>query len=733
MKPHVFDGHPWLRLGFLITALLLFTGLCLNTAAAEPRRPKVGLALSGGGARGIAHIGVLAELERIGLKIDYIAGTSMGSIVGGLYAAGYTPEQMKTILEHVEWKEVFSSTPQRRLLRYDKKGDSKYLFEAGIKLDEIVLPGGILSGYKLDALLNGVCLPVANIRDFDKLTVPYRAVATDIVNGDTVILAGGSLAEAMRISMSIPGMFPPYQYQGRLLVDGGLTQNLPVETVRAMGAEVVIAVDVSTPLRNRGNLKNFIQVLDQTVAIQMIKATERQAALADLVIRPDLTAYKSDEFDKTEGILAAGTQAARSKAGALRELAGKKDIPLKPYSRAGLKPVKGVVVAEVILDGPSSFRSELKRMAPFPAGKRVTVDQLDQTVQKLYGLGNAQSVSYEILPTAGGRSEVRFKVIPKDLGEVAGRLRLKLGINSERTNPTEIELAFRRQLKMLEGSQARLNVLMGRSYGGSLAMVMEDHPWSGLFLRPELSYYSRLHDIYQNRKIQAEYSVNTLALGLVTGQYLGTWGEISLGYLISRESVDTQIVTMRVPDLSNQLAGFTASFKMDTMDRMPFPSGGLSSDLTFTRMLKDVGSDLDFSRLEWHGTMAISLAKRHLIRPVWRLVSSFDTDPPFSQAVFLGGFEGMWGYAYDEFLGQDLANLQFIYRYELTPIVYLRLAGNVGGTWMSLSEARDNWERLYWGGGLGLGLDTPLGPLELALGLGEAGRVNAYLAFGHKF
>ena len=170
MKTNGFRGRFLLGLGFLIPALLVLPAHCPEAAAAEARRPKVGLALSGGGARGIAHIGVLAELERIGLKIDYIAGTSMGSIVGGLYAAGYTPGQMKTILERVEWKRVFSSTPQRRLLRYDKKDDSQYLLETGIKLDEILLPGGLLSGYKLDALLNGVCLPVAGIRDFDKLT-----------------------------------------------------------------------------------------------------------------------------------------------------------------------------------------------------------------------------------------------------------------------------------------------------------------------------------------------------------------------------------------------------------------------------------------------------------------------------------------------------------------------------------------------------------------------------------
>ena len=725
----------WLRsvgLGLWAVACLAVM-LAWQAAPSQAGRPKVGLALSGGGARGIAHIGVLAELERIGIKADYIAGTSMGSIVGGLYAAGYTPAQITSILERVEWQEIFSSTPQRRLLRYDKKQESNYLLEVGIKLDEIVLPSGLLSGYKLDALLQGICIPVAKIRDFNRLPIPYRAVATDIVSGDTVILDHGSLAEAMRVSMSIPGLFPPYHYQGRLLVDGGLTQNLPVKTVKSMGADIVIAVDVSTPLRTRDKLKNFIQVLDQTIAIQLIKATEQQARLADFVIRPDLNAYNSGDFEQARGILKAGVQAVRANTGALRKFAQAHAITLTPYSRKGITPVNGVVVAKVTLDGPASFRSELQRMAPFKPGSMVTVEQLDQTVQKLYGLGNVESATYQVKPAGEGGSEVRFRVIPKEMGEVAGQLRLNLGINSERTNPMELELAFHRPLEAIQNTQARLDILLGRSYGGALSMVMADRPWDGLFLRPEFFYYSRLHDIYQNREIRAEYSVDTLGLGITVGQYLGTWGEFNLGYLIVRESVDPQVVTVTVPDMSNQLAGFTAAFKVDTLDRFPFPNRGMTSNLAFTRMFKEVGSDVDYSRLEWRGSMAVSLGEKHLVRPIWRLVSSFDTNPPFSRAVFLGGYQGMWGYAYEEFLGQELADLQLIYRYQFTPVIFLRVAGNVGGVWPNLSEARDNWDQLYWGGGVGLGLKTPLGPLDLAVGLGEAGRVNAYLMFGHGF
>lgn len=723
---------------FTSLLVLLLTALCILAGpglaqTGSGARPKVGLALSGGGARGLAHIGVLKVLEELGLPIDYIAGTSMGAIVGGLYAAGYTPAQITELTKQIDWQEVFSSVPNRRLLRYDKKIDQKYLFEVGLDAKGVELPGGLLSGYKLSALLNGICLPVAGIRDFNSLPIPYRAVATDIVNGDTVILDNGSLAEAMRISMSVPGVFPPYQYKDRLLVDGGLVQNLPVQTVKDMGAQVVIAVDVSTPLRTKDKLKNFIQVLDQTVALQMIRSTQQQARQADMVIRPDLRKYASGDFDQSKDIEKAGLVAGQSMLGKLTKLAQARGIPLKPYSRPGLKPEKTLVVAGISLQGPDSFRSELKRMAPFKPGQTITTAQLDDAVQKLYGLGTVESVSYEVLPEQNGRSQVRFKLEPKRLGAVSGRMRLRLGINSERTNPLELSFRFRRPHLFLNDSYSELQILAGRSFGGSIATTINNKPFSGFFFRPELFYYSRLHDLYQRKEIKAEYSVDSAGFGLHTGLFLGTVGELRLSYILMNETVDPRIVTINVNKISHRMGGLRAGLLLDTYDRLPFPRKGFSTDLTFTRMLKNLGSDIDFNRLRWDNSLVIPISDKQILRPNWSLASSFNTNPPFSQSVYLGGFEGMWGYAFEEFYGQELARFQLMYRYRVLPWLYLRLAGNVGGVWESLENAQEYWDRLYWGGGAGLAVDTPLGPLEFAVGWGESDRFNAYLSFGYNF
>jgi len=724
-------------IGCLIAFILLATAGGFPAQASAKgdgaERPKVGLALSGGGARGLAHIGVLKVLEEIGLPMDYISGTSMGSIVGGLYAAGYTPNQISGLVKEVDWQEAFSSAPNRRLLRYDKKQEQKYLLEVGLAAEGVELPGGLLSGYKLSALLNGLCLPVAHIRDFNRLPIPYRAVATDIVNGDVVILQDGSLAEAMRISMAVPGVFPPYQYKGRLLVDGGLVQNLPVQTVKDMGAQVVIAVDVSTPLRTRDNLKNFIQVLDQTMAIQMIKSTQDQARLADLVIRPNLDKYASADFDQSEPIEEAGLKAGQEMAAALRGLARAKGIPLEPYTRPGLKPVETLIVAGIDLDGPAVYRAEVKRMAPYKPGQKITTAQLDDVVQKLYGLGTLEYVSYEILPEKDGRSQVRFRLEPKRLGAVSGRMSLRMGVNSERTNPLEIGFLFRRPHRRWYNSYSELTILGGRSYGGSLATVFENRPIEGFFLRPEISYFSRLHDLYRDKEIKAEYSVDTLSLGLHTGLYLNTLGELRLGYVVIHEEVDPRIVTISVDKINHRLAGLSASLMLDTLDRLSFPRSGFTSQASFSRWLKSLGSDLDFNRLRWDAMMVIPFGFKHALIPNWSLASAFNTSPPFSRSVYLGGFEGMWGYAFEEFAGQELARLQLMYRYNVYKNVYLRLAGNVGGVWDNLDQAADHWERLQWGGGAGLGLDSPLGPLELALGWGESSRFNVYLSFGYLF
>ncbi|MCB2189238.1 MAG: patatin-like phospholipase family protein [Deltaproteobacteria bacterium] len=720
---------------FIAASLLVW--LALGGAAlpgwAEAPRPKVGLALSGGGARGLAHIGVLKIMEKIGVPVDYVAGTSMGSIIGGLYAAGYTPDQMAEIVGKVNWTEAFSSTPARELLRYDQKNESRYLLEVGLARTGVLLPSGVLSGYKLTALLNSYVLPVAKIRDFDDLPIPYRAVATDIVTGEKVVLAKGNLALAMRASMSIPSLFAPFELDNRLLVDGGMAQNLPVQTVQEMGAEVVIAVNVSTPLYTRKQLKNFFQVLDQSLSLQIIRSTNEQAKLANLVITPELEAYTSGDFDKAGPISQAGLEAAEKAEADIRRLCRQHDIPLKPYQRAGVTPPLALTVQKVSLEGPAGYSQDLKRMMHFEPGQKITVAELDRTVQRIYGLGTVAAVNYDVLPLPGGETEVRFRVIPKDLGEVAGRMGLTLEVATQSAGRANVFFNFRREDFLVEDSRTDLDLALGRLSGIGLKSILFNRPWDDFFLSPAVFLAHRYREIYQDQDILAEYTQTTLGLKLGAGSYLGNFGETSLSYLLMADTLNKNIGELDIGENDSVSGGLDLFLGLDSLDRAWFPSSGISTSLRYWQMLRELGSTVSYQRLWWEGIWPYALAEKHVLELNWSAATSFFSNPPLSQTMFIGGINGMWGYGFDELHGMDYVRAQLLYRWKLSQMLIWELGLNAGNAWDDLNLAETMDYRLLWGGGTGLGVDTPLGPIRVILGVGEQGRLAAYLTFGSGF
>lgn len=729
----------------LLAAGTLWLGLALGAAAAlagqdqegappAPRRLKVGLALSGGGARGLAHIGVLKIIEELGIPVDMVAGTSMGSIVGGLYSAGYTPAQIEEIVAKVDWKESFSSQPERRLLRFDQKDENrKYLFEVGLGDGTVHLPAGLISGYKLTALLTRLCLPVAHVDDFDHLPIPFRAVATDLTNGEAVVLARGNLAQAMRASMSIPSVFPAYELEGRLLVDGGVVQNLPVRTVRDMGADIVIAVNVSTPLKDRDHLRDFVDIMDQTLSLHMIRATLEDARLADLVIAPDLTKISNADFTKGQEISDIGLAAARQATPRLLALAAGRGVQLAVKPRPGVEPVQDIVIGKVSMTGPRVYQAEVRRLAPFEPGQKISSLDLDQAVQKLYGLGTLENVAYEVIPGQEGRSEVRFTLREKPLGDIVTRLGLRLGVNSERADALETHLNLRRNNLFYGGAYGEADVYMGRVYGVGGRLMLPNKPWEGLFFSPEVSYLSKLFDVYHNQSIRAQYLRQTTSLALEAGQYLGTLGELRLGYLYQTEGLSARIATIALPEGNDTAAGPRLSLRLDTLDRDPYPNGGFRSEFTALRSAKNFLATSDFTRLTWEAKVALAITDRQTLVPNWSLGTSLDSGAPLAQMMFLGGYPGLWGYANDEFYGQELVRAQLLHRYKLMPSLYWQTAINAGKVSDSLENSLAKFDDLRWGGGAGLAYDTPLGPAEVAVGLGEAGRLNLYLYFGYGF
>src|SRR5688572_26611276 len=311
----------------ILALLACAAALHLHAQAPAPPRPRVGLVLSGGGARGLAHIGVLKVLREERVPVDFIVATSMGSIVGGAYAAGQTPDAMHALVRDADWSRIFSDRAPREDLSFRRKEDDLRLIgrtELGLKRDGVTLPRGALGSQNLEEFLRGISKHASDARTLNDLPILFRAVATDLVTAEQVVLADVPLTVAMRASMSIPGAFAPAQVEGRLLGDGGLVRNLPVEVAREMGADIIIAVNVGTPLLPRDTLASALGVAQQMINIlteQNVEISLSKLRPGDVLISPDLAGVSFIDFQRGDELVAIGERAGRAAADRLAALA----------------------------------------------------------------------------------------------------------------------------------------------------------------------------------------------------------------------------------------------------------------------------------------------------------------------------------------------------------------------------------------------------------------------------
>ncbi|HKN47596.1 MAG TPA: patatin-like phospholipase family protein, partial [Candidatus Polarisedimenticolia bacterium] len=372
-----------------------------------PARPRIGLALSGGGGRGFAHIGVLKALDDLHVPVDCIAGTSMGAIIGGLHAVGYSPEQVEDAMERVDWGDLFNDKPPRPDLSYRRKQDdsSDFIdFEMGLRGGRLVLPRGLVAGQKIGFLLQSMTLRAAGIDDFDRLPIPFRAVATDLGEGQMVVLSRGNLADALRASMSLPGTLAPIEIDGRLLADGGLVRNLPVDVARSMGADVVIAVDVTTPLDPAETLKSVADVARQVSGMLTQENVRDQAAGADILIRPNLTSVSSMNFSGSASVAQLGEAAARAQAGALARYAlPPAEFEARVARVRGAAPPAPIRIDAVRVEGSTRVDRRIidKKIRTRP-GEALDLKALQEDLSRLYDLGDFERIGYRLVRSPGG-------------------------------------------------------------------------------------------------------------------------------------------------------------------------------------------------------------------------------------------------------------------------------------------------------------------------------------------
>ncbi len=381
-----------------ITISLLLIFLTTNAYAQEIRRPKVGLALAGGGAKGFAHIGTLKLIDSLHIPIDYIVGTSMGGIVGALYAIGYDGLTLEKLSFHTDWQEIFTDIPARRDLPYFlKKETGKYQINFAVQGTKPVAPSGLIFGQKISLLFSSLTYPYEKISDFDDLPIPVRLIAVDLPSGQQVTLCQGSLAKAMRATMSIPTVFSPVEWGDSLLVDGGLLNNFPVNIVKEMGADLVIGVDLATRLKDKQQLRDGLAVLNQSLAIFDRTRREQQKKLCDVYIQPDLAEFTPADFDnkKIETILRRGDHAAQQH---LEELIALRDRLLGPDINQQ-KPQKRFKVSEIRWTGHSPLsHDELLKMTNLNFDQPMHERDLRQGFANLKSSPWFSDIDYELIP-----------------------------------------------------------------------------------------------------------------------------------------------------------------------------------------------------------------------------------------------------------------------------------------------------------------------------------------------
>ncbi len=715
---------------------------------AAGERPRVGVALAGGSALGFAHVGVLRELERIGIPIDYVAGTSMGAVVGGLYAIGYSPDELEQIISETNWTELFRDEVPRTALEYRERHTAiAYFAELAFGRDGVAFSPGLMSGQRIYRLLAELAYPYTDTEPFDTYPRPFRAVATDLVTGAEVILDRGSLADAIRASIAISGIFTPLELDGRPLVDGGAVNNLPVEVVRRMGADIVIAVDLTRPEMTAAELSNPLAVIDQTISVMIEQNKLQQRELADLIIEPDLRGFSSVSFREGGALIRRGEQAVREQRDELAELAAvmgpRSDILHRPTGR------DAVQIRSVRLENAETGDEErVRRELAIEPGARVALESIHAAVDRVHQTGRYEMLRYRLEPTGAG--EHRLVLTPQYAPQARNTLRFGLSFESRFDDLRDDLFHLNLNLTMRDLTGPGSYWITDLRFVNSRLLRSEyiQPIVRPLFLAPAFSVRDNWIVFYDDGfDAIEEYRTRGASGRIRLGAELFRTAELYAG--LGADWVETERVFSNRPtgfdEFEGGIVSMIAGLETDSLDRFPFPGSGALSRLEYERSEPLLGSRLEYSRVRLDHRRYLSPADRHTFGVHLLGGSSFSDTLEAHNSFMLGGREQFTGYYRNADWGNQLAVLGLEYRYRvpaferpLRRAVYLRFRGNLGNVWTrpleDLIDAATRGEaELRYGGGIGLGFDTWLGAFNADLGLGDHGRAVFYLSIGRHF
>jgi NTE family protein len=701
----------------------------------------VALVLSGGGALGIGHVGAIQELERLGIRPDMVVGTSMGSIVGGLYASGLDAATLEKVVKDVNWAYVFNPTASRSDLTYRQKAQEVNFpvrASLGLKANGLVLPAGLISDQALLQELRRFVPVKGTVDSFDRLPIPFRAVATDIETGKAVVLDHGELPMAMRASMAVPGVFAPVTLDGRLLVDGGMAANIPISVARDMGADIVIVVATQSALMSHEKIGSALDVLGQTVTLLILSNERAQLATLtdrDVLVTIDPGPLNTADFAQGSAFMDAGRRSLLLQAEPLRKIAAGRVATTYVQAAPPPPPVIDYVSVE---NGSRLDDKVLTRRLDRLVGRPVSEPAIRAALNDVFALGPFERVDYA-LEDRGGKTGLRVRA--EDVAPDAGRIRLGLTIGNDVNQGSDFTLSMDYRTPALDryGSEVQIQASLGdrNSLSGEYFKLLE--PSQSWFATSRLVVENQAVNVYRPSGFKlAGYDLTYGLAALGGGYQLGRVGEVRLqlergqGQAVLKNGV----AIPKTIDLD--IGRVVATAGIETLDSAFFPTRGQRINLRWVEGFSGLGDNADYQTVAATALSTFS-AGRHSVIGLLAGGSSLDGVTPLDSLYHLGGPFSLGGYQRNELTGSTFASGQLVYRYRLSDgsaktlgsKLYVGASLQSGQVWTRQKDfALDD---LRYAGTLYIGADTAFGPTFLAFGSSDDGRRAVYLFIGRPF
>ena len=722
-----------------VLTLLCFLMGAMLAQAADAVRPRVGLVLGGGGARGAAHIGVLEVLEKLRVPVDCVVGTSMGALVSGAFAAGVAPAEMRAELAKADWNDMFQDNPPYSEINYRNKGISRRFMpgsETGVSRKGVEYQAGVVAGQKIKLFFNRLVHSDLGERNIEALPLPLAIIATDIGNGDRVVIRDGSLSKAMRASMSVPGLMAPVDHAGRKLVDGGLVDNVPITEARELcKADIVIAVNVGSPLLKAEDVGSLLTVSVQMVNILTEQNVTRSLAMlkpSDIYIKPDLEGITAGDFQKSSETADRGKAATEALGERLKSLSVSAEHYAEwaksiAFVRSAPPTIHGIEIAGLKTVNPAAVQRHLR----VKAGDQMEDVALNKDMLRIYGDGWYETVDYSVL-TARDRNILRVTPVEKIWGPDYLRFGINLDTNFSEDSSYTLRAAYDRTWLNTLGGQVLVGAEIGRKnmFGVDYYQPLEES--QRYFMEASMSYGKERFSAYQNGRKQAEYNKTLGSASVGVGMNVGLLGQLRVGYKQNwvESSLETGVATGSIPQGAKEsYGGQYAGIDFDQMDRLYFPTSGWASRLGY---FNAPGEGYSKVNAELRGAYSFN---DYVLSSKLSYQGSPRGQLPSYDAGSLGGFLNLSGFAPNQLNGDDIrfgslriekiiGRLPMGLRGDMRAGFALE-AGKIGVPYTETQ--RTGWLRskaVYVGG------ETPLGPVYLGYGYSDSGASNFYLFIG---